>query len=214
MSTSQHQRVALYDPAALEGGEPVDATFVRDELIDSTQHKADEAAQPVMSWMQIAGRDPLRPVSEEGIENWMPFPIRGGYNPRVKANGEGYRLRIRLLVAREAGSSPGPVSFAVTVGPAGIGPADIHRRDTVTVTDVGVTSNTPVWSSIRYLDIPASIIAEARLRQSPIVTNVDLGGRTVTVQPPHLEVIVSGRALSGNSTPVLWGVHVAEFIGP
>src|SRR5690606_36569394 len=79
MSTSPLGGVTLYDPADLETDEPVDTVLVRDEIVGSALHLADEAGQVRVSWVALPG-DPLeidevRSSSGLLVANaWYPFP--------------------------------------------------------------------------------------------------------------------------------------------
>lgn len=234
MSTSPNQQIVRYAAADFDADEPMDTVLVRDGLFGSALHKADEAGQVVLSWMatapglgSVAGRTgPLEiPYADSFLErmpasSWMDFPIRGSWNPKLHADRRPYRLRVRLYVARDARSIAVPVHFAVTIGPHGLTPNDVDVGATVSLKVEGVTSSTPVLGTLHtgltYVDVPPYIVEQARLRRSPTPTLTDLGGAPTTVQTAPLEVMVCGRYEGGPdlSRPLLYGVHVAEYVGP
>lgn len=238
MSTSRHQGVILYDPSDLDTDEPLDTVLVRDEIIDSALHKADEAAQVRASWVGLAP-DPvnnsyvlahglplpydddvmLGPGPGDLIGRWWDYAWRGAYDAKVTSDGSGYRLRVMIGGACETLDTDG-ADFAVVVGPPGLSlgmDLDSPPDTIVVATASGVTSATPDWltldSGLTYVDVPEAIVGRAVDRTPPQATLTDIGGDPTTVQTVRLEIMVCGRFKGLANRAVLWGVHVAEYIG-
>lgn len=233
MSTSQFQGVILYDPGDLDTDEPLDTVLVRDEIIDSALHKADEAGQVRCSWVAI--NPTIAPVSSlaplhlpydddtmtaAGADRWWDFAWRGGFDAKIKADRSGYRLPIMIAGASDTGVGGG-MDFAVVVGPAPLTVFDVDidapssRVAVATVT--GVTSTSPAWltldSGLTYIDVPATLIEAARASTPPEATLTDIGGDPTTVQTARLEIMVCGRFKTTGEKPVFYGLRVAEYIG-
>lgn len=236
MSTSQFQGVILYDPGDLDTDEPLDTVLVRDEVIDSALHKADEAAQVRASWVAIdptvatvAALAPMHlPYDDDTmlglgpgdlIGRWWDYAWRGGYDAKIKSDRSGYRLRIWLGGASDTGAADG-ADFAVVIGAPPLAldvDIDSPSDAVVVATASSVTSTTPAWltldSGLSYVDVPAALIERALARTPPQATLTDIGGDPTTVQTVRLEIMVCGRFKGVAERPVLYGVHVAEYIG-
>lgn len=220
MSTSEHQGFILYDPTDLATDEPMDTVLVRD-VINNANHLADEAAQVRFSW--IATGAGLNAGADANEGEWFDFRVRGTFDAKVRSDGTGYRLRVWIAGASNSFLSEGEsIDFVVAIGPAGISAEDIGAPFVVTATATnalapGIGAMTPIWltldSGLTYVDVPATVIAEAQARTAPTATLTDIGGAPATVQTVRLEIIVCGRTNSGLTDAVLYGVHVAEYIG-
>jgi hypothetical protein len=227
MSTSPHDGVYLYEPAAFGADRFVDTGLARDGVIGSALHKADSAAQPRASWIAVPAAlwiedtDPfLVPFGESnGVLNadtWYPIPLKIDYCPKVRASGKGYRLRVWIAGRSSAGHD---CDFQVIVAPQ-------HGRlfefygvpdpawDSKTYSNVTSTTVAALTSddANRYMDVSVRTVNEA-LEREGWSTLDDIGGNSIAIRAPMLEVIVLARTANVSSTPELYGVSVAEVIG-
>lgn len=225
MSTSAHEGVYLYDPGDIDADRFVDTAIARDGVLNSALHKADEAAQPVITWcappdaLWTADNDPwLEPSGVTLVADvWAQFSIRGTYCPKVRSSGTGYRLRVTVGGRSSAGHT---CDFAVVVHPRleGVSAGTFFGEDPVWPTKkyTGVTSTTiaelTADDSNRYLDVPRLVVDRA-LALERWTTLTDTSGDAITVQAPLLQVTAIGRTANVSSTPELHLLQVAQVIG-
>jgi hypothetical protein len=225
MATSPHQGTILYDNSDFNTDEPVDTALVRDALVGSLLHKADEVAQVRACWVALANglissydeflviqdvHGSLQ-VASADVPQWYGFPVRVRFAPKIKADGTGYRLRCRL---RGASSGGHRVDFAIAVAPKRapefwgeqwFGPVKYYTNK---------TNTSAAWLSAddgtNYLDISADVVAAGIETWS---TFEDIGGDPCSVQVCTLEAIIVAQTFNAGSEPRLHGYLIAEYIG-
>lgn len=226
MGTSSSAGEIRYAHADLGADRFVDTALMRD-CLDTALHKADEAGQVRLHHMgQIKGpsyTDIYGDQSEgellEGTEDdpvWYFFPIRARYAPKLRADGSGYPLRVR--VAGYA-SGAGTVDFGIAVVPGGAstgvlayGDAPLWRK-----TFMGITATSTAWltpdDGSNLLQVPASLVEEGYRLEPRWSTNVDIGGAATTLVIPTLMVVVFGASRTAGVVPRLTAAHAAEHVG-
>lgn len=231
MATSPHEGVILYDVEELSEQDPVDTVLVRDEVISSALHKADEAGQVRVAWPSLNSSlitpdsymqtfDDLEGLAiSEGlvatatVRAWYPFPFEVPHFPKIRADGSGYRLRVTVDGASSVGGDR--VDFGVTVVP--------WSRKLQDASDPLVwgttTSNSPAtisWDGgVTYVDVPSSAMGEAAALEGPWWTLDDVGGSRITMPAPVLGIVVVGRSwVVSGGVPRLYSVEVADYVGP
>lgn len=220
MSTSPHEGVYLYNPAEFGADRFVDTGLARDGVLNSALHKADSAAQPRCIWVAppaalwVDDSDPFLVPEATQVGIFFRFPLVGHYAPKVRASGAGYRVRITLGGRSSAGHS---CDFKVMVTPPGVRLfGDTTGTPWPTKFFSNVTSTTIAMltpdDALRWLDIPQRVIDEAVARES-WSTLTDIGGDSIGVIAPRLEVTVFASTANVSSTPELHLSTFQEVIG-
>ncbi len=221
----------------------VDTMLARD-LVDSALHKCDEAGQARIAWVApsstvwpAGGATPYEAIygdqadgdlllGTEGAPWWYSFGLGFRYAPKVRFDGRGYRLRIRIAGAC---SSAGTVDFIVVVMAgavygagyyyAGGDPGDGTDGSTVGVRRYsGITSTTPAWltpdgGGADYISLPATMIEEGYRTNPSYPTRLDIGGAPTTLIIPTIKILVLGSSRTEGVRPQLHGFYAAETVG-
>lgn len=239
MGTSTNQGEVLYDPADLGADRFVDTVLMRD-LVNTAKHKADQAAQVRACWVAPAsgvwpagegprthepwggeGEGDLQTASgDDNGARWYYFPRRAVFCPHVRADGQGYQVRVWLAGASSAGDR---VDFGVVVAPVGLSTIIDSWGAAITRYPVKLYSNitsttaaelTPDDGS-HVITVARSIIDEALLLQAGSWTAVDdIGGSSISVTMPLLQVVPFAQSYAAStSEPLLYGFVAAEYVG-
>jgi len=226
--TSIHMGTIAYDPIDVGADRFASTGIIRDGVVNSALHKADEAGQARCAWSApvTALRDqdgtsyvvPTGDLAGLGLraDVWYQQPLRGAYTPKVRASGKGYRLRIDLGGRSSAGHS---CDFAVVVAPRAVRNLyAVYGGDPIYPIKLysGVTSTTVAMltadDGTRWMDVSQSVVDEA-LGLETSSTLTDIGGAAIALRAPMLEVLVLARTADVTSTPELhlFGAH--EVVG-
>lgn len=239
MGTSYSYGEIRYDDADIGADTFVDTSFMRD-VTDTALHKADEAAQVRLHWMappaalwsgtntahsaiygDLAGGGMRLGTGTDG--QWYLFPVRAYYNPKLRADGSGYKLRIRLA---GCASDTGTVDFGVMVVPGrarhfagwyGGDPGDGLGYPVADHRFTAVTATSPAWltptSGRDYVNIPVELVEAAYAVEPVWTTQLDVGGAATSVVTPTLSIVPYAQTRTEGVVPHLYGVHAAEFVG-
>lgn len=231
MSTSPHEGIVLYDTAEFDADAPIDTALVRDALVGSALHKADEAAQQRASYAgvngSLDGQDFIAPVTASGTldvatgatngARWYGFGVTSILAPKVTPDGAGYYFRARV---GGRSSDGGRVDFLVSVSPRmttrlqisyGAAPA-FQTKLFTNITSTSVAWLTPDDGS-HLIEVPRALIDGALALEPAWITKTDIGGANITMPLPLLEVRPFGQTWNGGTVPELHGWSVAGYIG-
>lgn len=236
MSTSDLEGVTPFDPSIYAADEPVGAARVRDELVNTALHLADEAAQVRYAWvavngaLQVGNEAPhaeIEAVSAldvasgydpgESGQRWYLFGEGVSYAPKIKAGGTPYPLRIHVAGASSGGDR---VDFGVVVAPRNAPQLQATWGDTpqgAVKKWGGITSTSAAWltpdDGTSLLEIDKRIVEEALALEPSWSTLTDIGGNRTSVRLPLLQVKPFGQTWNAASVPELHGLVIAEVIG-
>lgn len=231
MSTSPHEGIVLFDAAEFDADSPIDTAVVRDALVGSALHKADQAAQSRACYAGTNGsqdgQDFVVPTTAGGSlevatgstngARWYGFGLTSVVVPKVRADGEGYELRARL---GGRSSNGGRVDFLISVSPRmttrlqqSFGGTPVYQNKLFT----NITSTTVAWltpdDASHMIEVPRSLIDEALALEPAWVTKTDIGGANITMPLPLLEVRPFAQTWNAGTLPELHGWSVAGYIG-
>ena len=236
MGTSTAGGEIRFDPAELGEDRFVDTGLARD-FVDTLLHKADQAAQCRANWVApVAGlwsasSDPhVVPRGDDGTEDSLDeggtgtdeqryyfFGMRAVFPPKIRANGAGYKIVVRL---GGASSDGGTVDFGVAVLPKDTLPSLLgYASDTPfdRILTAGVTSTTPAWltpdGGSYVLDVSARLIEAAAAGGAGFRTLDDVGGSEITTVIPELVVVPFGQTRAAGTSPQVFGFWAQEFVG-
>jgi len=228
MSTSPHEGVYLYDPTEFGADRFVDTALTRDGVVNSALHKADSAAQPRATWaapvtaLWTDEGNPFLTSSSEGsdptvltVDTWYLLPFRAVYCPKINADGQAYRLRIGLGARSSAGHD---CDFAVMVAPQGSAVFSLFGTlgnwPTKVYSDVTSTTVAMLTAddATRWMD-PTQALTDQALSRETWSTLTDIGGSSIAVRAPMLEVFVLAKTANVSSTPEVHLFTAAEVIG-
>lgn len=227
MGTSGSSGEILYDHADLGADRFVDTALMRD-CLDTALHKADQAGQVRLQWCgtikgdvysTIYGDDDTSGALREGTADdpvWYFFPLRGVYVPKLRADGSGYPLRVRV---GGCASGAGTVDFGIAVLPGRASTGWLYSGGSPTYrkTFMGVTSTTAAWltpdDGSNLLQVPSSLVEEGYRLETLQATKVDIGGADTVVTIPTLQVVVFGQSRTAGVVPRLWAAHASEYVG-
>lgn len=235
MSTSPTDGVIPYDPSIFATDEPLGTARVHDSLLASALHKADMMAQHRAGWVAVvdtlqvgnveavevprsyyaSGDETALPVAATDVPQWQLFGCPAVYVPKVRADGSGYPLRVRV---GGRSSDGGRVDFGVVVAPRLATPAQILTDVTAAqklYTDV--TSTTIAWltpdDGSHMLEVPKGLIDRALGLESAWVTKTDIGGDRTSLVAPSVQVVPFSQTWSVGTVPELYGFAAQEYIG-
>ena len=231
MSTSSNRGALPFDPSIFGADEPMGAARYRDELHDSALHKADSIAQVRAAWVApksslLVGNETPETTIHAGTDvdeatvdttAWFAFGEGTVYNPKIKADGSGYSLRVYLGGRSSAGDR---VDFAVVVAPRRT-PAlqELWGSSPIGETKLfsNITSTTAAWltpdDGSNMIEIPKTMIDRAIALETPWSTLTDIGGDRTSVVMPLLQVAVFAQTYDITSAAELHGFVFAEYIG-
>lgn len=230
MSTSPLEGVILYAAADLAADRFCDTAIIRDGVVNSALHNADEAAQHIATWAAPAAAvwaedtDPFLIPSGDLTalalrdDVYYQMPLTPIYAPRVRSNGDGYRLRITLAGASTDNTTA--VDFAVFVKPRSApswGGYGILTPDWPAKTYTGITSSTATMltadDATLYLDVPREVIDQSLDGPMPS-TLTDTGGDSIGLRAALLTVVIAAKTADGGaSNPELHLFTCHEVIG-
>jgi hypothetical protein len=223
-----------YDDSELGSDRFVDTALMQ-AMHDSAMHKCDEAGQVRMNWVapeavRWSGTgDPYEGLLLDGdigdptagtaaAPIWYPFGLQCRFAPKIRANGSGYPLRVRIA---GSASGAGTVDFAVAVVPgnsSGRGwvylPGAGLDVPVALLYYSGVSSTTPAWLTSDSGNVTLTpgqrIIDHAFAIEPSYTTETDIGGDPTTLIMPTIAVVVLGASRDAGVRPELHGLHVAE----
>ena len=220
MSTSPLEGVILYDPADLAADRFCDTAIIRDGVANSALHNADESAQHIATWCAPAAAvwtedsDPFLVPSGDLAsaarrdDVYYAFALTPIYAPRVRSNGDGYRLRITIAGASSDNTTA--VDFAVFVKPRSApswGGYGILNPSWPSKVYTGVTSSTAAMLTADvanlYLDIPRAVIDEAMDGPMPS-TLTDTGGDSIGLRVALLTVVIAAKSADARYSSITW----------
>lgn len=214
MSTSPRAGRVRFPATLLDSLEPVSAHRARNLVANNALHYADAKCSHLVNWVAPtsagSGKDLTRrpdPISTDytRLGAWGPVRITR------KDDGTPYTVRLRLHAA-VAGAAGVACTFAVILVPDL--PSSLGLVGTVTSglgATFSTTSLTPAWLSV--VD-GADVFVPSRFALRARRTLVDTGGAETEVELAETYVAVFAKSANPATTaPVLYGVHVSEYVG-
>ena len=224
MATSSQAATVPFALTSIDEGSPIATWIVRDGLIETINHLADEQAQPRINWMAadsallsgtqdqyLTTATPTATGEYTRIAAFGPFPLSimpDGNTP--------YKLRILIAGASSAGDS---VEFGVTIAEGLVGSESDISEGTADETKKfdAVTSTTPAWltptngSNVWAANLA---VASAGLRyystHNDSVAPYDIDA---SIQQTEVFFDVWCKTANTSSSGRLYALHVAEVIG-
>lgn len=194
-----------------DGREPVTAHRARNLVANNALHYADAKCSHLVNWMAATGSGKTLSRSPDPVSS--DYTRLGAWGPvrlTRKADGTPYTVRMRLNAGMFGGGAL--CTFALVLVPDL--PSSLGLVGTV-VTGLGATytttSLTPAWLSV--VD-GADVFVPSRhaLRRRRML--VDTGGADTEVEVAETYVAVFAKSANpATTTPVLYGVHVSEYVG-
>jgi hypothetical protein len=227
MSTSPLNGRLLTDVSLFQdGNDPVDATLMRDVVLNNLCHFADEFAQVRVNWSAgvttytngsgylTTRTTGLDTSSWFHIQTFGPFPI--ALRQSVGLGGASYRLRVRIAGASSAGNA---VTFraALTSYSAGQsavnGELDDHIFEATTSSTsmgwlTGTSQGVNAWTT--QIVVPSAYVGTWLV---PVSTKTDIGSDLAAVTQCVVSLQVWAKTSNTASVPRLGAVYAAEWIG-
>lgn len=232
-SYSEYGGLVDFDTTRITTDEPVDASTVRDGVVNNAAHLVQSSTQQRVNWVTLDGitgqftpGGPLAPGQDFGtfipftsmlpIACFGPFPITLGKDNRTS------KLVVRLAGAIAGGSTATfrvRLSPYVAIGRTGrdaswwSGPDGAPMEDAVNVLEMTTTSATPAWLTsnptfVQYTSPPG--IASAT---QSIVMPRSLGGDPTTARVCLFTLDVWGATTVNANLPYLYGLYAREYLG-
>lgn len=206
MSTAEFTYVVATDPAYVAtANEPQDALTSR-VLLSNANHLADEFAQVRVAWSDLSGQ---ASTATTPFTNLPLIAFRFPVN--LRANGDAYRLRVRVggIVAsgtatfRVVVGMPSPVGALRSWGGAGDREFVTSALGTSSAWLTGTSQGPNASPDLLY--VPSALITPAMFETTDV-----LSGNTTSVMVPMLQLTVYCTATA--STPKVTAVYCAEVI--
>lgn len=216
MSTSEHGYRVAFPASRLSGAEDL-SPFALKTIANNAHHYADEKCNHLVNW--VAPRQSVMTTGAGYIEQspseteWRHLTKHGPFPITLHGSGGGYRMRLRLAGAAQAGSI---ASFAAILVPFGGNP--IVWPDNVSQgygARYFTSSTTPAWltpAAGTELFIPHPSLVTPSLRA--VSTFTDTGGDPVTVDITQIELWIFAKSNVVDVAGRLYGVHFSEYVGP
>lgn len=214
MSTSPRGGRVRFPEWVFDDREPVTAHRARNLVANNALHYADTKCSHMVNWLApseaASGKDLSRrpdPVSTDytRLGAWGPFRITR------RDDGAPYTMRLRLRAGVD-GVAGVTCTFALVVVPDL--PSSLGLVGTVAAglgATYTTTSLTPAWLSV--VD-GADVFVPSRHALRRYRTLVDTGGADIEAEVATVHVAVFAKsANAATTTPVLYGVHVSEYVG-
>lgn len=202
--------------------QPVGAVVARDVICNNLDHYADSMAQVRFAWAPgtstYASKSYLTPRTTGVVVNtWYQIAASHAFPLPARADGTGYKIRVRLGGASSGGHA---VKFAIVLAPVGSAQAVV----TASASDASfetatTTSATAAWltgasqGSGAYTTMVALSASEVGLYTRLTDTPVDLSGARSAVAQCLVNLVVFGSTANTGSVPRLYGVAAEEWIG-
>lgn len=214
MSTSPRVGRVQFPATLLDGREPLTAHRARNLIANNALHYADTKCSHLVNWMAPDSTASAKDLTRRPSPVSTDYTRLGAWGPhRItrKDDGTPYTVRLRLHAA-VAGVAGVDCTFALVLVPDL--PSSLGLVGTV-ATGLGATfvtsSLTPDWLTVTD---GADVFVPSRHTMRRYRTLVDTGGADTEVEVASLYVAVFAKSANpATTTPVLYGVHVSEYIG-
>lgn len=208
--------------------DPMDAVMMRDGVMHGLLHAADSMAQVRVNYLPIAsaaaeGQDSFE--TTEPPANTTDYLLLGGspFGPwplTVRANGQPYKLRVRIAGAVSA--TPATATFRVILAAAG---ARLSETDILEALDstfeAEATSTTAAWlsgssqGSLANSTLITVSTDQVRswTRNVPIFNAVSSPSAGQTIRQVGVKVYVFAKTTNTSRLAQLHALHIQEYIG-
>jgi hypothetical protein len=201
---------------------PVDPDITRDVICNNLDHYADSFGQ--VRWAFSPGvstfvtKSYLTPRTADVVVNtWYQITASAPFPLPLRADGSGYKLRVRLGGASSGGHA---VKFALVIAPVAVAPAVLAASNTdASFETATTTSASAAWLTGAsqgigaYTTMVALDAATAAGYVRNVDTPVDLSGAASAVSQCLVSVVVYGSTANTGSVPRLYGGFAAEWVG-
>lgn len=212
MSTSLFEGLVRSQASRWSDYAPVDAAWSR-AIMSNVMHSADSCGQVLVNWRVSPAHAVTRTLTQASTwyAVWMsaPLPIR------LRGDGTGYPLRIRIRAARGVA---GAIDLAVVVFGGRLSTDagyDAIAVGAPVAIDASLSGGMHAWRTLSgdTINLPSGSAATTEFERS---TRAEIGGAAVGVRYDAAKIAVFAKREAGSgatTSALISGLHAAEYIG-
>lgn len=222
--TSSRGGRTAFSAALLSTPNAIDPYITRDYIANNILHAADQtAARVLINYVSpddtyISGNDPQSTSGVAAGEKWYPIATFGPFPLSVRdRSGTLSPYALRVALAGAAGGEVAECFFAVKIGTAtdtywhALGDL-VAPRDCMTF--ASTTSTAPAWLTPDepVIEVSNGLLSYIAGTSGSAFATLDEPSGGPTLVPVHaIGIRVFARSVSAAATPLLYGLHVAEY---
>ncbi len=221
MGTSEHSG-RLLTGLTFPAGDPVDASFARDYMVNNANHLADEHGQVRVAWVSSAtaysgGQGYIQPTTLAITNSYRSYVKTNAWPIPIRQDDSSYRMRIRLAFA--ASAVAGTVTFRVVLAPLGASEGFLLTAPDEFSYEASATTTAVAWrtgvSKGPLANATQIYLTAARAAGFSTLTSTiaDVGGAPTVAAQTLVALHIFAKTTHLSSQPRLYGVYAAEWIG-